>query len=153
MLQGASNLRGLACGLALAVLAGACGPPRAGTPVPARSGYMVLGPVGADAFGYAAGDTLPELPRAQAPAGVIGAAAQKAAEMRYDPLCSRFFGGTPSYVVVLRYRCVEDPGVRYRDGVSIGAYTAAGQAVGQFFGSVPPHVFEVIEPFTRGPAT
>jgi hypothetical protein len=138
--------------VALVAMVAACGHLSGGAPPDGwRTGYLILGPVGARAYGYSPNDSLVELASRQVPSAVVEAALGTAVRIGYDPNCNRFFGRARRYIAVMRFRCIETPNLRYRDGISVGAFTGDGRSIGEFFGSVPPGVIAELEPFKRDP--
>lgn len=88
-------------------------------------GFLVLSPDGASAFGFADGDTVPELRLGQVPSAVLAAAGPQATLLRKDSACTRYFARADRVLALFVSTCQADQYLE--DGRAIVGYSSAGR--------------------------
>ena len=115
-----------AAALALGQGVGSCARPPSPAPA-AEYGYLIVGQGAQSAWGLGPGDSLPEWPAADVPAGVRAEAAVQAHRYEFDASCSRYFGTATVFLTLFRSDC---SGRIVDDGEGIAAISQEGALLG-----------------------
>jgi len=113
-----------------------------------RYGFLVVGPIAALRFGFAEGDTLLEVPRSTAPAGVKDSAEVRARAFGCDHACTRYFTRNARYLVLLEADCTKED---VEDGEALAALDDQGRTIGSPIPQVTDEHIAALKPGRRAP--
>jgi hypothetical protein len=100
----------------------------AAVPPQNRYGYIVVDSSATKQYGFGRGDTLIEIPSADAPAPIIEAAQSQASSEGFDTRCTRYFERDQVFLVLFVATCDQQSTVE--DGTAIAVMKRTGEPVG-----------------------